>query len=155
MCVVTWKSVFGGFIEQQRSRPACTSMQTDQRLCYSLIGKYYIKTCYKRNFTILACLRSWAGWFWSHSVGNPEHRISPEEAQIIYSQCTRFLYLWHWQAVRIQVSLCIWAAQTCQSLGCVLSQSMGVDIGSDQNSEFRLCWICQHGYLFESIAHLR
>ena len=28
--------------EQQRRRPACTSAQSDQRLCYSLFGKYHI-----------------------------------------------------------------------------------------------------------------
>ena len=28
--------------EQQRRRPACASAQTDQRLCYSLTGKYHI-----------------------------------------------------------------------------------------------------------------
>ena len=27
--------------------------RADQRLCYSLIGKYDIKTCSKRNFNIL------------------------------------------------------------------------------------------------------
>ena len=26
--------------ERQRHRPACTSAQSDQSLCYSLIGKY-------------------------------------------------------------------------------------------------------------------
>ena len=42
--------------EQQRRRPACASAQTDQRLCYSLIGKYHILTCYKRNFNFLDSL---------------------------------------------------------------------------------------------------
>ena len=31
-----------GVCEQQRCRPACTSVQTDQHLCYSLFGKYHI-----------------------------------------------------------------------------------------------------------------
>ena len=39
-------------------RPACASAQADQRLCYSLIGKYHIWTCYERNFHFLASLRS-------------------------------------------------------------------------------------------------
>ena len=39
--------------EQQRRRPACASVQSDQRICLSLIGKYNIITCYKRKFTIL------------------------------------------------------------------------------------------------------
>ena len=43
------KPVFG-VCEQRRCRPACASVQSDQLLCYSLIniGKYHIKTCYKR-----------------------------------------------------------------------------------------------------------
>ena len=32
----------GGGCEQQRHRPACASAQNDQRLCYSLIGKYHM-----------------------------------------------------------------------------------------------------------------
>ena len=31
-----------GVGEQQMCRPACPSTQTDQRLCYSLFGEYYI-----------------------------------------------------------------------------------------------------------------
>ena len=30
-----------GVLEQQRSRPTCTSAQSDQHLCYLLIGKYH------------------------------------------------------------------------------------------------------------------
>ena len=48
----------GGGCEQQRFRPACASAQSDQHLCYSLIGKYHVKTGYKRNFTILSSLCS-------------------------------------------------------------------------------------------------
>ena len=33
--------------EQHRRRPACTSLQTVQRLCYSLFGNYYMETCYR------------------------------------------------------------------------------------------------------------
>ena len=36
-----------GVCEQQRCRPACLSVQSDQCLCCSLIGKYSIQTCYK------------------------------------------------------------------------------------------------------------
>ena len=47
-----------GFCEQQRRIPAYASRQTNQCLCYSLSGKYHIKTCYKRNFIFLASLCS-------------------------------------------------------------------------------------------------
>ena len=61
--------------EQQRCRPACTNAQSDQRLCYLLIGKYQIYTCHKRNFTFLTSLCSWAGLFGYDMVGDPEDRF--------------------------------------------------------------------------------
>ena len=36
--------------EPHMRRPAWASTQSDQRLCYSLIGKYHMLTCYKRNY---------------------------------------------------------------------------------------------------------
>ena len=47
-------------------------MQSDQRLSYSLSEKYHIKTCYKRNVTVLVNLCSSAGWFVYDLVRNPE-----------------------------------------------------------------------------------
>ena len=44
--------------EQQRCRPACACVQSDQHLCFSLFGKYHIQTCNKRNFYYLASLCS-------------------------------------------------------------------------------------------------
>ena len=41
--------------EQQISRSACTSAQSDCRLCYSLSAKY-IYTCFMKNFNNLASL---------------------------------------------------------------------------------------------------
>ena len=40
----TRENLSSGFCEQQRPRPACASAQSDQRLGYSFIGKYHIKT---------------------------------------------------------------------------------------------------------------
>ena len=54
--LIAIKPVFGGVCQQQRSRPACTSAQTYQRLCFLLIGKYHISTCFKLNFNVLAIL---------------------------------------------------------------------------------------------------
>ena len=36
------KNLYSVVCEQQRPRPGCVSAQSDQRLCYSLIGKYHI-----------------------------------------------------------------------------------------------------------------
>ena len=38
----TRENLSSGVCKQQRRRPACASAQTDQRLCYSLCGKYNI-----------------------------------------------------------------------------------------------------------------
>ena len=57
-----------GAYEQQRRRLACVSAQSDQSLCYLLIGKRHIKTCYKRNFNTLTLVSITAGWFESHFV---------------------------------------------------------------------------------------
>ena len=47
--------------EQQRRRSDCVLAQSDQRLCYSLAGKYNIQTYYLQNFNIMASLGSAAG----------------------------------------------------------------------------------------------
>ena len=46
------KPVFGD-CEQQRRKPACAYVQSDQHHFYSLIGKYHIETCYKQTFNFL------------------------------------------------------------------------------------------------------
>ena len=63
-------------------RIRCTPAQSGQRLCYSLIGKYHVKTCYERHFKFLASLCSYAGWFESLCVVNPEDRFCGVEANI-------------------------------------------------------------------------
>ena len=87
MCISLWASSPENLslevYERQKCRPACTSVQSDQRLCHSLIGKYNISTCYKRNFNFLASLCSWAGWFESRYYGNPEDRFSRDEAHLM------------------------------------------------------------------------
>ena len=49
--------LLGGY-EQQRRRPACASVQIDQRHCYWRFGKYHIYTSYELNFTFLASFSS-------------------------------------------------------------------------------------------------
>ena len=47
---------------QQRRRPPCANAQSDQRICYSLIRKYYnVEHFYMGNSNILASLESSAG----------------------------------------------------------------------------------------------
>ena len=38
----TRENLSSGVCEQHRRRPACASAQSDQRLCYSLNGKYHM-----------------------------------------------------------------------------------------------------------------
>ena len=85
MYLITWASPRENLslkvCEQQRRRPACAYAQSDQRLCYSLIVKYHTQFWYKRNFSSLVSLSTWAGWFESRYVGNPEDRFSRVAAQ--------------------------------------------------------------------------
>ena len=69
--------------KQQRHRSACTSAQSDQRLCCLLLGYYNTSTCYSRNFKTLASLISWAGRFESYLVANPKDRFSRDVAHIM------------------------------------------------------------------------
>ena len=89
----TRENLSSGVCEQQRRRPVCAFEQTDQRLCYSLIGKYHIKTCYERNFDFLASLCSWAGWFEFHFIGNPEDRFCHVEAHHCNTMYCTFVFL--------------------------------------------------------------
>ena len=57
--------------------------QSDQCLCYSLIGKCHNKTGTKRNFTILASLCSCSGWFGYDLVGNHEEGFLMSQPVII------------------------------------------------------------------------
>ena len=72
--------------KQQRCRTACATAQADQRLCYSLSGKYSIQPCSMQNFNILASLCSCAGWFEPHLVIKPEDWFSYVEAQLSTKQ---------------------------------------------------------------------
>ena len=58
-----WENVSYAIYEQQRSRSACASAQSDQRLCCSLPRQNDASSLYIRNFKILAGLCSWAGQF--------------------------------------------------------------------------------------------
>ena len=64
-----------GVYEQQRCRPACAYLQSDQHLCYSLIGKYHIKSCKEQNFNVLASLCSWTDWLEYDLVLNPRRQV--------------------------------------------------------------------------------
>ena len=85
------KNLSSGVCEQHRRRPSCASVQFDQRLCYLLIGKYHIQTCYKLKFNSKASLCSWAGRYEFHFFGNPEDRFCCDGAHIIQVFCTLFL----------------------------------------------------------------
>ena len=100
-CHNPWQHIFGprlektclrGFAKQQRRRPAWASAQPDQRLCYSLFGKYHTYTCYKQNFNFLASLCSGPGWFESHLVGNPKDKVLLRRGPFIHMVLTSMAY---------------------------------------------------------------
>ena len=60
---LTGEKLSSGIWDQQKRRPACTSSQSDQCLCYSFIGKHHIWACYRWTFNFLASLCSWGDSF--------------------------------------------------------------------------------------------
>ena len=58
-----------------------------------------------------------------------------------------FGYLSHCQAKKAQV-------QTHQNLLSLPSKIMNVHKDSNRNLDLKLCWIHQHGYLFETFVHM-
>ena len=80
-----------GVCKQQKRRTACASAQSNQRLSCSLIRRYHIKACSKRNYTILARLCSLAGWFRYDKIGNPEDRLCRDDASYYVRQYTMYV----------------------------------------------------------------
>ena len=87
-----------------------TTAQTSLRIradwsapLYSLFGKYHLLTCYERNFSFLACLCIWAGWFESLFVGNflASRSILLWRGSGIYCWLN-CLWLWEFQIVSFQ-----------------------------------------------------
>ena len=75
MWATSWENLVYAICEQQRHRSACTSAQSDQRLCCSLLRLYYTYTYYIQNFKSLASPCSWAGRFESYLVANPRRQV--------------------------------------------------------------------------------
>ena len=86
MSNVMRKPVFA-ICEQQKCRSACTSAQSDQRICYSLLRQYNICSFYMQNLKPLACLYNSASQFEPYLVANLEDRFSRNVAQTIIQYC--------------------------------------------------------------------
>ena len=72
-----------GLDARNLSSGVCEHAQADQRLCYSLFGKYYMLICYWWNFNFLASLCSLGDWFETRFVRIPKDRSSRDKAQIM------------------------------------------------------------------------
>ena len=79
-----WENVHYVICEQQMRRSACTSAQSDQRLCCSLLRKYNIFRFYSRNFKTLASFCGCAGRFSSGLVGNFRRHILSWRGSFIF-----------------------------------------------------------------------
>ena len=62
--------------EQQRRKSACTSAQSDQRLCFSLPRQCNISSFYMQNLKPPASLCSWEGQFESYWLQTPKTGFS-------------------------------------------------------------------------------
>ena len=69
------KTCLRGFANNKDADQPFLSAQSDQHLCYLLIRKNHILTCYKQIFYFLASLSSCGDWFKSRFVGNPVDRF--------------------------------------------------------------------------------
>ena len=87
--------------EQQRCRSACTSVQSGQRLCYSLHRWYNTSNFYIQNFKPLASFCGCTGQFYSTLVSNLEDRFSCDEVEIITNYRP---YLFPWLATFLLLS---------------------------------------------------
>ena len=92
LSLVIRKHVFALW-EQQRRRSACTSAQSDQHLCCSLLRQYNICSCYVLNFKTIASLCGCAGRFESYLVANYEDRFSCEEVLFFWAEPISFVCL--------------------------------------------------------------
>ena len=75
----TMKKTVFAICEQQRRRSACTSMQSNQHLCFCCLDSIIPRLAIAR-ISRLASLCSWAGQFESYLVENPEDRFSRDES---------------------------------------------------------------------------
>ena len=79
------------WIKKQRCRPVWVSVQSDQRLCFSLTAKCNVKAKFIQNFIILDSLCSWEAWLEHDIFANPKDRFSCYKTQIIMSSNWDFL----------------------------------------------------------------
>ena len=94
LSLVIRKPVFALW-EQQRRRSACTSAQSDQHLCCSLLRQYNICSCYVLNFKTIASLCGCAGRFESYLVANYEDRFSRDEVHFFsFEPSQSLLFVW-------------------------------------------------------------
>ena len=76
----TQENLSSGFANNKAQTSLCTSVQSDQRLCYSIYVKYSSQTWSVQNFNILTCLCSWVDWTEYRFVGNPNDTFCHIEA---------------------------------------------------------------------------
>ena len=82
ICASTKENLSSGVCKQQRRRPACACVQSDQHLVIRLFESTITKLATSKTSVFLASLCSLAGWFENSLVGNPEDRFCHNEAHI-------------------------------------------------------------------------
>ena len=108
---LTRENLSSGVCEQQRLTSLRQCAVWSETLLFAFLESTIIKACNKRNFNFLASPCSWAGWFESHLVGNPEDRFCQDKAQLS-----------HQPAAMAQISF--HTVQSCQGLCCLQTQHM-------------------------------
>ena len=82
------KKLFGA-CEQQKRQPASLRIRTvwSAPLLFAYWKVPYLDLLQAKSFSLIAGLCSWADWFESHFVGNPEDRVSRVAAHITIKGC--------------------------------------------------------------------
>ena len=101
----SWENLFMLYVNNKGEGSACTSVQSDQRLCYSLLRLCNTSSFYIRNFKPLPSICGWTGWFESYLVGNSIDRFSHEEAHMELEEASeKELENWpHWIAAHARL----------------------------------------------------
>ena len=101
---------------------ACTSRQSDQHLCCSLLWQYNISSFYIGNFNPLASFCSSADLFESYLVESPKDRFSRDEVQfasrmsLLGCVMSLFFFLFFFFVVVVFVSCNCWCFWFCNAI---------------------------------------
>ena len=123
-----------------------------------------LETCYERNFSFLASLWSWAVWFESDFVGNPEDRFSATRPYLMIPYWSKIDSYFertfpiqqtvsgHYRPISVSLVVrwrpalyAYWVCQNCSMSGCVDYMYLAFDILS-MESLMKIMNLCENNW---------